>query len=83
MTSLCPTCGQSIQGIEARLLVEIRAALEESTYTQKWLAEQVGVTQKHISQLLNGRTSLNIGIAEAMLAALGMVATVDVREAQP
>lgn len=80
MTSLCPTCGQPVQGIEARLLAAIRHALDESTYTQKWLADQVGVTQKHMSQMLNGRTSLNLALAEAMLATLGQVATVEIRE---
>ena len=80
MTTLCPTCGQPVQGIEARLLAAIRRALDESTYTQKWLADQVGISQKHVSQLLNGRTSLNIGLAGAMLATLGQVATVEIRE---
>lgn len=80
MSTLCPTCGQPVQGIEARLLEAIRRALDESTYTQKWLAEQVGVTQKHVSMVLNGRTSLNLALAEAMLATLGQVATVEIRE---
>ena len=80
MSTLCPTCGQPVQGIEARLLEAIRRALDESAYTQKWLAEQVGVTQKHVSMVLNGRTSLNLALAEAMLATLGQVATVEIRE---
>lgn len=78
--SSCPTCGHPLFGIEERLRSEVLRALNDSTYTQKWLAEQVGITEKHMSQMLTGKVSLTVRLAEAMLAALGRMVAIHVSE---
>lgn len=74
MTDLrhCPTCGQPIQSAERRLRDAIRAHLAETDTTQASLAEQLGISQKHMSQVLRGHVSLSLGMAERISAAIGL-----------
>lgn len=74
---ICPTCGQPIQVAERRVREALRQALIEQDITQKELAERLGVTQKHISQVLSGKSGLSFDFAERCAAALGMVIVID------
>lgn len=76
---VCPTCGQLVQTGERRTREAIRAALAEQDMTQAELAQRMGITQKHMSNLLNGKTALSFDFAERCLAALGrrLVTTVE------
>lgn len=67
----CPTCGQPARAAERQVREAIRQALNESELTQSELAEQVGMSQKHISQVLSGKSGLSFDLAEQMLAVLG------------
>lgn len=68
----CPTCGQPVQSAERRLRDAIRAHLMETDTTQAALAEQLGITQKHMSQVLRGHVSLSLAMAERISAAIGL-----------
>jgi plasmid maintenance system antidote protein VapI len=54
-----------------RLRAEIRALLRVEGVTQRWLAGQVHLTASHVSDVLTGRHTLSIELAELMLAKLG------------
>lgn len=69
--AVCPTCGQPPMSAERRLREEIRDVLYASDVTQKTIAETLGYSQKHISQLLNGQAGLSVDMAEKILAVLG------------
>lgn len=74
---VCPTCGQPIQVAERRIRDALKRALIDQDVTQKELAEKLGVTQKHMSQVLSGKSGLSILFAEKCAAALGMVIVID------
>jgi plasmid maintenance system antidote protein VapI len=76
----CPHCGGAIQAAERQVRDAIRQALFESDTTQSQLAATVGVTQKHISQVLSGKAGLSFDFAEKLLAALGRRLEVSVVE---
>lgn len=79
MTSpICTTCGQPVMTAERRLRDEIRDLLFASDITQKDLAEQLGITQKHMSQMITGRAHLNLEMAEKILAILGHVVSIQI-----
>lgn len=46
------------------LRLQLRAAIKASGLKQTWIAEQLGISQKHLSQLLTGRVALTIDWAE-------------------
>ena len=46
----------------------IRAALAAARVTQVSLATRLGLSQKHVSNVLNGQAGLSFGLAERMLA---------------
>lgn len=66
-----------------RLRAEIRALLRVEGFTQRWLAGQVHLTPKHISDVLTGRHTLSIELAELMLAALGRRLVFDTAPIKP
>ncbi len=67
----CASCGQPIRASERRVRDAIRYALDQSGMTQVELAERAGVTQKHISQVLSGKSGLSFDFAERLLGILG------------
>lgn len=71
MEPICPTCGQPFSNAERRLREAIRTALDETGTTQIELASALGVTQKHISQVLAGKSGLSLDFGERALAVLG------------
>jgi predicted transcriptional regulator len=38
--------------------------------TQKWLADQVGITQKHLSRVLNGHAEASVQLWDMLLTTL-------------
>ena len=80
--AICPTCGQPVTGAERRAREAIRTALDETGTTQTELAASLGVTQKHISQVLSGKSGLSFDLAERALAALGRRMSVLVAKAR-
>jgi len=59
---------------------EIRTALADTHTSQAELSRTLGLSTKHVSQVLTGRAALSLELAEAMLAALGRQMTVRARE---
>jgi transcriptional regulator with XRE-family HTH domain len=80
---LCPTCGQPVNAAERRVREALKSALIEQEMTQAELATRLGVTQKHISQVLSGKSGLSFDFAERIGAVLGVLLTVDVRPSVP
>ncbi len=54
------------------LRVQVRAALAATRISQAEAARRLGLTNKHMSQMLTGRATLTLGWAEAILAVCGM-----------
>lgn len=80
---VCEHCGQPVQTTERKIREAARAALIEAEMTQAELAVGLGVTQKHISQVLSGKTGLSFDFAERMLAALDRRLDVSVMGTRP
>jgi len=57
----------------------IRASLKADGATQADLARHLGVSQKHVSQVLSGRVPGSPAFIEAMAQACGLALTVEVR----
>jgi plasmid maintenance system antidote protein VapI len=69
--SICPTCGQPVSNSERRVREAIRQALDDTGTSQIELANALGVTQKHVSMVLSGKSGLSFDLAERALAVLG------------
>lgn len=54
------------------LRAEVRAALAARGISQASAARQLGLTQKHVSQMLTGRATLTIAWADRILALCGL-----------
>ena len=50
---------------------EIRTALHDTRTSQAELSRTLGMSTKHVSQVLTGKAALSLELAEAMLGALG------------
>jgi plasmid maintenance system antidote protein VapI len=59
---------------------EVRTALHETRTSQAELSRTLGLSTKHVSQVLTGKAALSLELAEAMLAAVGRQMTVRTRE---
>ncbi|GAA2990500.1 hypothetical protein GCM10017559_08150 [Streptosporangium longisporum] len=62
---------------EIRLLTAVRAAVDNSGIRHVHLARTIGLTTKHLSALLTGKTPLSISWAEQIVAACGL--SLDIR----
>jgi transcriptional regulator with XRE-family HTH domain len=49
---------------EEQLRTQVRAALKASGRKQIWIAEKLGISPKHLSQMLTGRVSLTVDWAQ-------------------
>jgi transcriptional regulator with XRE-family HTH domain len=56
----------------ADLKAAIRAELKADGCTQKDLAWYLGISEKHVSQVLTGKVTGHLGLLEAMAAAVGL-----------
>ncbi len=68
---VCRACGQTILNAEDQVRAAIRGALDVAGITQTELARRIGMSQKHVSQVLTGKTGLSLALADRMLAAIG------------
>jgi plasmid maintenance system antidote protein VapI len=50
---------------------QIRATIKASGIKQIWIAQQLGVSQKHLSQMLTGRVVLTLDWAQRIAAVCG------------
>ena len=55
---------------------EVRTALHETRTSQAELARRLGMSSKHVSRVLTGNAAMTLGLADAMMGALGGVMTV-------
>lgn len=79
LNRICPTCGQVLNTPERQLRETIRQRLADRDMTQAELAERLGITQKHMSSLLTGKTALSLDWAERILNVLGGTINITVK----
>jgi plasmid maintenance system antidote protein VapI len=58
---------------------QVRAAVRDSGLKQKWIADRLHVSEKHLSQLLTGRVDMTLEWAERILALCGMELVISVQ----
>jgi DNA-binding XRE family transcriptional regulator len=63
--------GRGSPGVQDSLRGQVRAALEESGISQAAAARRLGVSTKHMSQMLTGKATLTLSWAEKILAMCG------------
>lgn len=68
---------------EDTLRTEVRAALKTARIRQVAAARQLGVSEKHLSQMLTGKVSLTLPWAERILALCGKRLVIGVRRGKP
>lgn len=68
---------------EESLRVQVRAALDATGTSQRYVAEDLGVSTKHLCQMLTGGAPLTLGWAERILAVCGMRVEVVVLKGKP
>jgi transcriptional regulator with XRE-family HTH domain len=59
---------------------EIRLALALNNVSQAELARRLGLSKKHVNQMLTGKTAVSLDMAEQMLGAVGWTLLVSARE---
>jgi transcriptional regulator with XRE-family HTH domain len=59
---------ETVASIKARIKAELRA----DGCTQKDLARYLGLSEKHVSQMLTGRVTGTLPLIEAMASAVGL-----------
>jgi plasmid maintenance system antidote protein VapI len=59
------------QSLAGDLRGEILVALHTTSTSQAELARRLGLSNKHVSQVLTGKAALSCDLADAMLAAMG------------
>lgn len=62
---------QAADTAESRLIAALRAALDESDTSQAAAARALGITPKHMSQMLIGKAPVSIAMAERIAAVCG------------
>ena len=55
---------------------QIRATIKASGLKQIWIAQQLGVSQKHLNQMLTGRISLTLDWAQRIATVCGYKVTI-------
>jgi transcriptional regulator with XRE-family HTH domain len=63
---------------EDALRALVRGAIQGAGLKQKFIAERLGVSEKHLSQMLTGRAVLTLDWAERILALAGKRLVIDV-----
>lgn len=59
--------------LRAWLIDTVDEGMRRKNWTQARLAAEAGITQKHISQLLNGKVNGSVGVWSRLLVATGMM----------
>lgn len=75
--------GRCAVSAEGALRTEVRAALKAAGIRQVAAAAQLGVSEKHLSQMLTGKVSLTIPWAERILALCGLRLVIALQHKQP
>jgi predicted XRE-type DNA-binding protein len=60
---------------------QIRTLIKNNGLKQIWIAQQLGISQKHLSQMLTGRVDLSLNWAQRIAALSGHTVTVTVGSA--
>jgi plasmid maintenance system antidote protein VapI len=75
-----------VTGLRGQLTALLAGELAASGWSQADLARAVGITPKHMSQIVTGRANAGPDLADRLLAALGrraVLATVPLQELTP
>lgn len=64
--------------LQETLRVSIREAVRASDRKQKFIAEQLCLSEQHLSRLLNGQATISVVWAERILAACGWTLTFNI-----
>ena len=70
-------------GSAAVIRAELKAFMRQHKITQRWLAAELGVTEKHISQVFRGHIRMTFVLADTIAAALGAALQVQVGQPDP
>lgn len=62
---------------EATVVAAVRTRLKERGMTQAAVADDLGITQKHLSQVLSGKAGASLGLLVELLAVVDLALTVD------
>ncbi|MDX3587333.1 helix-turn-helix domain-containing protein [Streptomyces europaeiscabiei] len=57
---------------------QIRATIKATGLKQIWIAQQLGISEKHLSQMLTGRVTLTLDWAQRIAGVCGYKVTVTV-----
>jgi transcriptional regulator with XRE-family HTH domain len=68
---------------QEQLVADVKAAIRDSGTRQVWVAERLGISAKHLSQMLGGKAVMNIDWAEQILRLCGMRLALTVEGALP
>ncbi|MFF3511560.1 helix-turn-helix domain-containing protein [Streptomyces sp. NPDC001296] len=68
---------------EEQLRTHVRHALGAAHLSQAEAARQLGLSTKHLSQMLTGRATLTLTWAEGLLGLCGMSLVIDIRPDDP
>lgn len=63
--------GRGSPGVQDSLRAQVRTALDEAGISQAEAARRIGLSTKHMSQMLTGKATLTLGWAEKILALCG------------
>lgn len=58
--------------VQQQLREQVRAALRNARIKQTQAARQLGISEKHLSQMLTGRVQMPLGTADRILGLCGM-----------
>ena len=68
---------------EEQLRTQVRAALIQSRISQAEAARQLGLSTKHMNQMVTGRAPLTLAWAERILALTGMQIVIGLQHGTP
>jgi predicted XRE-type DNA-binding protein len=69
--------------LRGQLVELLLSELRLQGVSQAWLADQAGITQKHVSQIMTGRADGSFALWDRMFSALDVAPVVDLRDVEP
>lgn len=69
------------QPAQEQLRTQVRDTIKACGLKQIWIADQLGISQKYLSQILTGRVTLTLTWAERILALCGKRLVIETRTA--
>jgi plasmid maintenance system antidote protein VapI len=67
---------------EDRLRIEVRRAIADAGLTQRAIANELGLTEKHVSQMLTGKAHLSLDWADRIAKLCGRRVSVKLTSAK-